>query len=93
MVKQLTPLLNQPGLISTTTTVTKVPAPVLEKPVPGALGDMMMMSAGNAADHVNASDGAGAATDAGFTKVTTAKSNMVILVTGFIIGSPEFQRR
>ncbi len=94
MIKQLTPLLNQPGLVTMTSAkVTKVVTPTPENPVPGAPGDMMMMSAGNTADHNNPPGGTAAATSVGATRITPAKSNMLNLVAGVIIGSPEFQRK
>jgi uncharacterized protein (DUF1800 family) len=94
MVQKLKPLLNQPGFIATTgAAVAKVVQPAPEKPVPGAAGDMMMMGAGNVADHNSPPGGAVAATDTAVAKIAAPKSNMLPFIAGVIIGSPEFQRR
>lgn len=86
-VKQLLPLLSQPGLInSPRPVVTKAPSPAPEQPVAGAPGDMALMSVGKAADHESTAPPVAHTAPA-------AQPSSAALIAGIIIGSPGFQRR
>jgi uncharacterized protein (DUF1800 family) len=93
-VSKLTPLLSNPDLAAKVNTLTaKITAPKIEKPTAGAPGDMMFMSAGT--DVTDNKTKAAAPPPAPEVKQTPVAYNnkMLPLVTGIIIGSPEFQRR
>jgi uncharacterized protein (DUF1800 family) len=93
-VSKLTPLLSSPDLAAKVNTLSaSVTAPKIEKPTAGAPGDMMLMGLGtDAAD--NKTKVAAPAPAPETKQVPVADNNkMLPLVTGIILGSPEFQRR
>jgi len=84
-VKELSPLLNDPGLAAKLNNAGRqpAPAPVAEKPMVGAPGDMMLMSA---VQDTKPKPVIAAAN-------SKPNNNVQALVAGIIIGSPGFQRR
>jgi uncharacterized protein (DUF1800 family) len=88
VIKQLTPLLNDPALLSkVNNAATKAPEVTPEKPIAGPPGDMMTMGAGQNAEE--SKTGAVAKVQ----PKLSGNNTMLSQVVGIIIGSPEFQRR
>ncbi|MBB6126481.1 DUF1800 domain-containing protein [Mucilaginibacter lappiensis] len=94
MAKELSPFLNAPGLAAkmnnTAQLIKQVPVPTMEKPMAGAPGDMMLMSA------VIDNKPKPTAQEPARTiyAINNNRSNtMQALAAGIIIGSPEFQKR
>jgi len=89
MTAALSPLLNDPALAAKINKpvqrVAAAPAPAPEKPMAGAPGDMMLMSAVPDSKPKPAPQNTGPNNTAGI--------SMQSLVVGIIIGSPEFQKR
>ena len=93
---RLLPIINNPDLLtSANITTTKAPVPTQDKPIAGAPGDMMFMGAGNEAAGNKTATAPPPNQDVA--KVTPPPSNNkplgspLPLVTGILIGSPEFQ--
>jgi hypothetical protein len=93
-VKELSPLLNDPGLAAKMNNVIQpvktASPPTPEKPMAGAPGDMMLMSA--VTDN-KPKPRAQETAKAAYTMAGNKPNTMEVLAAGIIIGSPEFQRR
>ena len=88
-VARLTPLLSAPDLAAKVNKLSNqqpASAPKTEKPAPGAPGDMMLMNVGTETPERKPQAKPAPAP-------VSKDKNMLSLVAGIIIGSPEFQRR